>query len=71
MTQHGLKDGGNYHEFCRFLARLKANYQLSELVCVDRYQEMITLVAEFTVASLQQINVAPNSIHYLLSLWER
>lgn len=30
--QSGLAHHPNYHEFCRLLGRLKANYQLSELV---------------------------------------
>lgn len=30
--QRGLAHHANYHEFCRLLGRLKANYQLSELV---------------------------------------
>jgi len=34
QAQHGLTDHDNYHELCRLLARLKANYQLSELVQV-------------------------------------
>ena len=31
-AQAGLAHHANYHEFCRLLGRLKANYQLSELV---------------------------------------
>lgn len=35
--QSGLAHHANYHEFCRLLGRLKANYQLSELVrCLDK-----------------------------------
>ena len=49
----GLSDPGNYHEFCRLLARLKSNYQLGELVKVDNYPQVIKLIAEFTVTSLQ------------------
>lgn len=48
-----LTDSGNYHEFCRLLARLKSNYQLGELVKVDNYPEVIKLIAEFTITSLQ------------------
>lgn len=66
-----LSDPNNYHEFCRLLARLKSNYQLGELVMVDNYQESIQLMAKFTVESLQMWQFAPNSIHYLLSLWQR
>ncbi|ODN00853.1 Exportin-7 [Orchesella cincta] len=68
----GLSDTNNYHEFCRLLARLKSNYQLGELVIVDSYPEAIQLIAKFTVDSLRQmLQVAPNSVHYLLSLWQR
>lgn len=67
----GLSDPDNYHEFCRLLARLKSNYQLGELVTVDNYPEAIQLIAKFTVQSLQMWQFAPNSVHYLLSLWQR
>ncbi|XP_067899254.1 ran-binding protein 17-like isoform X2 [Heterodontus francisci] len=67
----GLSDANNYHEFCRFLARLKTNYQLGEIVMVEGYPEIIRLIANFTVTSLQHWEFAPNSVHYLLSLWQR
>ncbi|XP_025093793.1 exportin-7-like isoform X2 [Pomacea canaliculata] len=67
----GLSDPNNYHEFCRLLARLKSNYQLGELVKVDNYGDVIKLIAEFTVTSLQMWQFAPNSVHYLLGLWQR
>lgn len=70
-TSHGLSESNNYHEFCRLLARLKSNYQLGELVVVENYAEAIQLIAKFTVQSLQMWQFAPNSIHYLLSLWQR
>ncbi|XP_055989080.1 ran-binding protein 17 [Sorex fumeus] len=67
----GLSDPGNYHEFCRLLARLKTNYQLGELVMVEEYPEVIRLIANFTITSLQHWEFAPNSVHYLLTLWQR
>ncbi|XP_040429550.1 ran-binding protein 17 isoform X4 [Cygnus olor] len=67
----GLSDPGTYHEFCRFLARLKTNYQLGELVMVKDYPEVIRLIANFTITSLQHWEFAPNSVHYLLTLWQR
>ncbi|XP_039433176.1 exportin-7 isoform X2 [Culex pipiens pallens] len=70
-SSHGLSDPENYHEFCRLLARLKSNFQLGELVTVENYPEAIQLIAKFTVQSLQMWQFAPNSIHYLLSLWQR
>ncbi|XP_064465819.1 exportin-7-B-like [Ornithodoros turicata] len=67
----GLSEPNSYHEFCRLLARLKSNYQLGELVKVESYPETIALIAKFTVTSLQMWQFAPNSVHYLLSLWQR
>ena len=67
----GLSDPSNYHEFCRLLLRLKSNYQLGELVTVEHYPEAIQLIAKFTVESLNMWQFAPNSVHYLLSLWQR
>lgn len=44
----------NYHEFCRLLGRLKANYQLCELVRTEGFVEWCDLAAAFTVKSFQQ-----------------
>ncbi|EDV20049.1 uncharacterized protein TRIADDRAFT_32548, partial [Trichoplax adhaerens] len=66
-----LSDPSCYHEFCRLLARLKSNYQLGELVKVDNYSLVIDLIAKFTVTSVQVWQCAPNSVHYLLGLWQR
>lgn len=38
---------------------------------VENYPEAIQLIAKFTVQSLQMWQFAPNSVHYLLSLWQR
>ncbi|XP_046851290.1 exportin-7-like isoform X2 [Xenia sp. Carnegie-2017] len=66
-----LSERNNYHEFCRLLSRLKSNYQLAELVKVEGYQSLIATIAKFTVTSLQMWQFSPNSIHYLLGLWQR
>jgi exportin-7 len=72
-----LKNGNNlsnlevYHEFCRLLGRLKANYQLGELTALEEYAEAIKLIAQFTVQSLSCFQFSPNSLHYLLGLWQR
>ena len=67
----GLQHQDNYHEFCRLLGRLKANYQLSELVKAEGYLEWLELAASFTVQSIQNWQYSTNSIHYLLALWAR
>eukprot|EP00055_Hartaetosiga_balthica_P015687 m.94625 g.94625 ORF g.94625 m.94625 type:complete len:1074 (-) comp8927_c0_seq1:2588-5809(-) len=70
-TKHELKNGDNYHEFSRLLARLKTNYQLAELVSLDDYDRCINLIAEFTLVSLENWEFAANSVHFILGLWER
>jgi exportin-7 len=67
----GLQHQDNYHQFCRLLGRLKANYQLSELVKTEGYLEWLDLAASFTVQSVQNWQYSTNSIHYLLALWAR
>ena len=71
QTQRGLSDHGNYHELCRLLARLKSNFQLSELVTCAPYEDWIRIVATFTVDSFKHWEWAANSVYYLLSLWSR
>lgn len=70
-SQTGLHHAENYHQFCRLLGRLKANYQLSELVKADGYMDWLKQAAVFTVQSIENWQYSTNSIHYLLSLWGR
>jgi exportin-7 len=70
-NQTGLQHQDNYHQFCRLLGRLKANYQLSELVKTTGYIEWLELAASFTVQSIRNWQYSTNSIHYLLALWGR
>ncbi len=53
LNNNHLQDQKCYHEFCRLLARLKCNYQLSEFVKVDNYSEIINAIAKFTITSLR------------------
>uniref|UniRef100_A0A914V6U4 Importin N-terminal domain-containing protein n=2 Tax=Plectus sambesii TaxID=2011161 RepID=A0A914V6U4_9BILA len=66
-----LSDQATFHEFCRLVARLKSNYQLSELIKVDEYPKIVRLLAEFTVQSLRMYQFSANSTYYLLSFWQR
>jgi len=70
-NQTGLEHSENYHQFCRLLGRLKANYQLSELVKANGYTEWLSLASSFTVQSMQNWQLSRNSIHYLLALFGR
>ncbi|KAI0562710.1 Importin-beta [Gracilaria domingensis] len=68
----GLDDHNNYHQFCRWLARLKVNYQLDEIANVDIYPQWIELVSSFTVQSLAaDWNWVGDSLYYVLSLWAK
>jgi exportin-7 len=53
----GMGDSDCYHNFCRLLGRLKANYQLSELVKTEGYEDWLRLAAEFAIQSFQQMSV--------------
>ncbi len=70
-TSHGLSDPDSYHQFCRLLARLKTNFQLSELIKIEGFEDCMQRLAIFTAHSLRHWLWAANSIHYLLAVWER
>ena len=53
----GLNHQDNYHQFCRLLGRLKANYQLNELVKTDGYLEWLELAASFTNQSVENLAI--------------
>jgi exportin-7 len=65
------QDADSYHHFCRLLSRIKANYQLQELVSLPNYQQWITTVANFTIDAFKNLEETSNSVHYLLYLWSR
>ena len=44
----GLQVAENFHEFCRFFARMKAAYHLSELRDRPEFDDWISVVTEFT-----------------------
>jgi exportin-7 len=70
-TQQGIRESANYHQFCRLLGRLKACYQLSELVRTTGFSEFLETAKDFTIKSLENWRFSMNSIHYLLQLWGR
>lgn len=67
----GLSNPDVFHEFCRLLLRFKANFQLTELVKVPEYGELLRIIKDFTVRSFDIWTTAPNSVHYLLMLWQK
>ena len=69
--KRGLNLVENYHEFCRLLGRLKASFQLAELVKTTGFVEFVNASVDFTLKSLGNWQFSMNSIHYLLALWGR
>eukprot|EP00743_Colponemidia_sp_Colp-15_P003638 GILK01003927.1.p1 GENE.GILK01003927.1~~GILK01003927.1.p1 ORF type:complete len:1093 (+),score=213.84 GILK01003927.1:212-3490(+) len=67
----GLQHSDNYHEFCRLLGQIKANYQATELIQCPGSAEFLELAAQFTCSSFAQWQLSSNSLHYLLGLWNR
>lgn len=71
ISRHGLKDPAVYHQFCRFLGKLKSNYQLTELVNTEGYQRWISLASQFSTESFNRWQLSASSAHYILQLWSR
>lgn len=71
QTSIGLQHDENYHEFCRLLGRLKASYQLSELVKITGFSEWLDLAGAFSMKSLENWQTSMNSIHNILAMWGR
>lgn len=67
----GLDDLHSHHQFCRLLARLKANVQLTQIVSADCYNEWIDLISDFTIKSFGFWQWGMNNTFYLLSAWQR
>jgi exportin-7 len=70
-SKKGFEHVENYHEFCRLLGRLKASFQLSELVKTTGFSDWVKTAVDFTIKSLRNWQFSMNSIHYLLALWGR
>ena len=60
-----------FHQFCRYLGKLKSNYQLTELVNTEGYQKWIQLASQFSIDSFRQWQLSSASSHYILQLWSR
>ena len=65
-----LSNSDVFHQFCIMLARLKTNYPLPELSKLPIYEELISLIANFTLSAFKSSS-SPNSLHYLLLVWSR
>lgn len=61
----------NFHQFCRFLWKLNANFSIDELLMVDRFDEFLKGVAAVSTASFRSYDELANSVHYVLGFWSR
>lgn len=69
-TMH-LQDPQLFNGVCKFLGRLKANFNLQDLANVPSFREWIEAVTLFTIKSLTQWHCASGSMVHLLTLWGR
>lgn len=67
----GLGNHDTYHEYCRLLARLKANFQLNEFVACSNYQGWLDACVKFTQASFVNWQFSAPSVYYILNFWSR
>mmetsp|Transcript_37087 Transcript_37087/g.148002 ORF Transcript_37087/g.148002 Transcript_37087/m.148002 type:complete len:1034 (-) Transcript_37087:449-3550(-) len=71
-NNRGLDQPETYHHFCRWLSRLKANHELSELMGSDLFPDWIRNVAELTLHCISSDwSIVGNSLYYLLNLWSK
>ncbi|KAI1720846.1 galactoside-binding lectin domain-containing protein [Ditylenchus destructor] len=67
-----LQEPENFHQFCRILSRLKASYQVSELVKCQDFSALLPMITQFTLQSLRMVeSFTQNSVYYLMSFWSR
>ena len=72
-TEIHLDNADCFHQFCRLILRLKANYQMSELVKQEpHFEHLLNQVSQFTTKIFSALNeFSPQSVYYVLSFWAR
>ncbi|KAL3083211.1 hypothetical protein niasHS_011013 [Heterodera schachtii] len=71
-SPENLNTADNFHQFCRVISRMKANYQVSELVKCDSFSELLNSLTKFTLECLSMSHFfTTNSIYYLISFWSK
>jgi len=68
-SKMGLQDPACYHELCRLLGKINTAHQLNELCASPEFANWIEQVYSFSMDSLKNWMVMPNSKHYLLGFW--
>jgi len=67
----GFQEPNNHLVFSRIIERIKTNYHLNNLVSIPNYSDWIAGLSKFTIETLKNPQFSPNSIYYLLSLWNK
>ena len=72
-TEIHLANPDCFHQFCRLILRLKANYQMSELVKQQpHFEQLLNQLSEFTIKIFTALaEFSPQSVYYVLSFWAR
>ncbi|KAI6660989.1 Exportin-7-like isoform X3 [Oopsacas minuta] len=72
-TEMHLANPNCFHQFCRLILRLKANYQMSELVKQQpHFEQLLNQLSEFTIKIFTALaEFSPQSVYYVLSFWAR
>lgn len=63
-------DSDSFHQFCRIVSRIKANYQVAELTKCQDFHVLLPLITQFTINSLQVSELfTQNSVFYLVIIY--
>jgi hypothetical protein len=65
----GLSDQDNFHEFARFLAKFKGNYQFVKICSSENFPDWISKITPFTMRSFQAWEVELFKFYYLFILY--
>ena len=72
-TEIHLDNPDCFHQFCRLILRLKANYQMSELVKQQpHFEHLLNQLSQFTIKIFSALaEFSPQSVYYVLNFWAR
>jgi exportin-7 len=62
-NETGLQKSENFHALCRLIARLKATFQLTEMVERQEFPNWLHFVTEFTIKGFSAWDVGVPTIH--------
>uniref|UniRef100_A0A183BLN1 Importin N-terminal domain-containing protein n=1 Tax=Globodera pallida TaxID=36090 RepID=A0A183BLN1_GLOPA len=67
-----LNTPDNFHQYCRIVSRMKANYQVAELAKCESFSGLLNSLTKFTLDCLSMSHFfTTSSIYYLISFWSK